>query len=80
MVKSMLNKLNLVAFGTDPFSAFLLRLVEQEVADQFFAAFGGEGFWVELDALDWVVFVAYAHDFEITALLDLSVIFEGGNR
>jgi hypothetical protein len=25
--------------------------------------FGEYGFWVELDAVDWVLFVAEAHDF-----------------
>ena len=44
--------------------------LKQEVGDQFLAAFGSEGFRMELDAVDRVLAVAHAHDLEITALMD----------
>src|SRR5690554_1557358 len=54
--------------------------LKQEVGDQFLAAFGGEGFRVELNAMDRVLLMLHAHDLEIAALMDACVIGKAVHR
>src|SRR5690554_2547000 len=54
--------------------------LKQEVGDQLLAAFGGEGFRVELNAMDRVLLMLHAHDLEVATLMDTGMVGEAGHR